>query len=289
MASLRRGSEYFMIALADVVARRNPLAQARTQLAADDALARRLWSRWSDAAFIAGWLGCLAALIGLAAWCSRRFLLPFDMRPTLWVQHLDRFPLIGGVFDIVNKGGSYDAVAAVLLGTFALLLISGLRFEALVMAGAGALHYVQLGMRAVVHRPFDGAHPPWVAYPQYDLRQWPGPDGFPSGHMFGEFLVYGLLFAYVPRLTSARPIVVLVRAACAFELLLGGFARIYVGAHWPSDVIGSVLLAMLYLGLAWRVDRHVRHIREAMGATVFLRRRRRGLMRPRRGCRGPWH
>jgi undecaprenyl-diphosphatase len=79
--------------------------------------------------------------------------------------------------------------------------------------------------------------------------------------MFGEFLVYGLLFAYIPRLTSARPIIVVVRAACAFELLLGGFARIYVGAHWPSDVIGSVLLAMLYLGLAWRVDRHVRHVR----------------------------
>ncbi len=253
-----------MIALADIATRRNPIAYARTQLATHDTLARRLWSQWSDAAFIAGWLGCLAALIGLAVWCSRRYFLPFDMRPTLWLQHLDRFPVAGGVFNIVNAAGAYDAVAAVLLGTFALLVISGLRFEALVMAGAGALHYVQLGLRAAIHRPFSSEHPPWYAYPQYDLRQWPGPDGFPSGHMFGEFLVYGLVFAYVPRLTSARPIIVLVRAACAAELLLGGFARIYVGAHWPSDVIGSVLLAMLYLGLAWRVDRRVRHMRAAV-------------------------
>jgi membrane-associated phospholipid phosphatase len=251
-----------MIALADLRTRRNPFAWARARLAADDALARRLWSRWSDPVFAASWFACLAALGGLAWWCDRRYFLPFDMRPTLWIQQLDRFPMVGGVFNLANDGGAYETVAAVLLGSFVLLLIAGLRFEALVMAGAGALHYVQLGLRAAIHRPFDAANPPWVAYPQYDLRQWPGPDGFPSGHMFGEFLVYGLLFAYIPRLTQARPIIVLVRAACAFELLLGGFARIYVGAHWPSDVIGSVLLAMLYLGLAWRVDRHVRHIRE---------------------------
>jgi len=246
-----------MLALADLRARRNPFARARAQLSSDAALARRLWSRWSDAAFIAGWIACLAALVGLAVWSSRRYFLPFDMRPALWIQHLDRLPAIGGAFEVVNDAGAYDAVAAVLLGTFALLLMSELRFEALVVAGAGALHYVQLGMRAVVHRPWDAANPPWFAYPQYDLRQWPGPDGFPSGHMFGEFLVYGLLFAYVPRLTRARPVIVLVRAACAFELLLGGFARIYVGAHWPSDVIGAVLLAVLYMGLAWRVDRRV--------------------------------
>ncbi len=231
-------------------------------------LLRQLWSRRSDLAFAIGWLSCLAALVALAAWSSRRYFLPFDVRPTIWLQHLDRYPLIGGVFNAVNSAGSYDAVAAVLLGSFGLLVLSGLRFEALVMAGAGALHYVQLGMRAVIHRPFSLDDPPWFAYPQYDLRQWPGPDGFPSGHMFGEFLVYGLVFAYVPRLTAARPIIWLVRLACAAEMTLGGFARIYVGAHWPSDVIGSVLLAMLYLGLAWRVDRHVRHIRTVTADTT---------------------
>lgn len=229
------------------------------------ALARSAVLPWSDAALIAGWLACLGTLAGLAVWCSRRYFLPFDMQPTLWIQHLDRFPVIGGAFHIVNDAGSYDAVAAMLLGSVVILLIGGLRFEALVMAGAGALQYVQLGLRAVVHRPFSAADPPWVAYPQYQLRQWPGPNGFPSGHMFGEFLVYGLVFAYVPRLTTARPVIVLVRAACAFELVLGGFARMYVGAHWPSDVIGAVLLAMLYLALAWRVDRYARRWRRALG------------------------
>ena len=228
-------------------------------------LLRQLWSRRSDVAFAAGWLSCLAALAVLAVWSSRRYFLPFDVRPTIWLQDLDRYPVIGGLFNAVNDAGGYDAVAAVLLGSFALLLLSGLRFEALIMAGAGALHYVQLGMRAVIHRPFSLDNSPWFAHPQYDLRQWPGPNGFPSGHMFGEFLVYGLVFAYIPRLTAARPIIWVVRLACAVEMMLGGFARIYTGAHWPSDVIGSVLLAMLYLGLAWRIDRHVRHIRTVTG------------------------
>ena len=137
------------------------------------------------------------------------------------------------------------------------------------MAGAGALHYVQLGMRH--------GHPPAVVRLE-TRRGGPtrnitcasgrGPTASPAATCSASSWCTGCVFAFIPRLTTARPLIVSCGLACAFELLLGGFARIYVGAHWPSDIIGSVLLAMLYLGLTWRVDRHVRHIR-----AVMLRRR----------------
>ncbi len=222
---------------------------------------RRLWTRRSDAVFLTAWLACLAALVALAVWCDHRYMLPFDVRPTVWLQGLERYEQVDHLFHYVNAGGDYDFIAAVLLASFIVLLLRGLRFEALIMAGAGALYYVQLGLREVVHRPFSLENPPWWAYPQYDVRHWPGPDGFPSGHVFGELLVYGLIFGYAPRVIAFRPLMWLVRAFCAVEMVLGGFGRIYTGAHWPSDVIGAVLLAMLYLSIAWRVDRHIRHIR----------------------------
>ncbi len=261
MTSLQRGSAFFMITLADLTPRRDPIAYARAQLDTHEVLLRRLWTRRSDIAFLIAWLSALGGLIALAVWVDNRYFLPFDVRPTEWLQGLHRYPQLDTLFRYTNDAGNYEFVAAVLLCSFVWLLMRGLRFEALMMAGAGALHYVQLGLRFAIHRPFSLADPPWWAYPQYDIRQWPGPDGFPSGHVFGEVAVYGLVFAYVPRVIAFRPLAWAVRLFCAAVIVLGGPARVYAGAHWPSDVIGSMLLAALYLGIAWRVDRHVVHIR----------------------------
>jgi undecaprenyl-diphosphatase len=251
-----------MITLADLTSRRAPIAHARAQLDTQAMLLQRYWSRRADVVFWAVWLTGAAAFCTLALWSAHRYALPLDIRLTQWVQGLDRYPRAGRVFGIVNDFGDYQFIAAVLLMSFGWLLLRGLRFEALMLAGAGALRYVQLGVRDVVHRPFDAGRPPWAnaAFPY--LRRWPGPDGFPSGHVFGEIAVYGLIFAYAGRVIPVRPVAWLVRAFCVFEIALGGPARVYTGAHWPSDVAGAALLALLYVGLAWRIDRAVLHIRE---------------------------
>jgi len=224
-------------------------------------LLQRFWSRRADVAFWSAWLAGAASFCALALWSAHRYALPLDIRLTQWVQGLDRYPRAGRVFGIVNDFGDYQFIAAVLLLSFGWLLLRGLRFEALMLAGAGALRYVQLGVRDAVHRPFDAGSPPWADASLPHLRRWPGPDGFPSGHVFGEVAVYGLIFAYAGRVIPVRPIAWLVRAFCVFEIALGGPARLYTGAHWASDVAGAALLALLYLGLAWRIDRAVLHIR----------------------------
>jgi undecaprenyl-diphosphatase len=225
-------------------------------------LLHRLRSRRADVAFWSAWLACAALFAGLAAWCGRRYALPLDIRLTRWVQDLDRYPRMDAVFRHVNDAGDYAFIAGVLLLGFVWLLLRGLRFEALILAGAGALRYVQLGVREIVHRPFDPANPPWFNDSLPGLRAWPGPDGFPSGHVFGEWAVYGLIFAYARRAIPFAPLAWAVRAFCVAEIALGGPARMYTGAHWPSDVVGSVLLALLYLGLAWKIDGAVAHIRD---------------------------
>jgi membrane-associated phospholipid phosphatase len=222
---------------------------------------RRFFDRDSDAAFWTAWLAGLAAFVTLAVWSTRRYTLPGDVRLTRFVENLDRYPWADRIFTRANDFGEYGFIGGVLIGFVLLLAVRGFRVESLVMAGAGAVHLLQLGVREVVSRPFSLEDPPWYAHADWGLRQFPGPHGFPSGHVFGETIVYGLVILYAGRLIPIKPLSWAIRIACVVEIAVGAPARLYTGAHWPSDVVGAMLLAGLYLAIAWRIDGAVAHIR----------------------------
>ncbi len=72
---------------------------------------------------------------------------------------------------------------------------------------------------------------------------------FPSGHTAGATLFYGFLaafMAYNMKNAWARALAIL---ACGFMVAVVGFSRIYLGAHYLSDVLAAMSMSTAWLVL----------------------------------------
>jgi membrane-associated phospholipid phosphatase len=88
------------------------------------------------------------------------------------------------------------------------------------------------------HRPFvDGWFVDWSGY------------SFASGHTIGATLLYGQLALFiVPSIKSRRCRVLTLTTAAIFVLLVG-FSRIALGAHYLTDVLAAIFFGMIWLVL----------------------------------------
>jgi undecaprenyl-diphosphatase len=80
---------------------------------------------------------------------------------------------------------------------------------------------------------------------------------FPSGHAAGSTVFYGALCALVFGRWQRRTIRVMAVALASLMVLLVTFSRVYLGAHYLSDVIAGVALGAICLALflaPWRQD-----------------------------------
>lgn len=70
---------------------------------------------------------------------------------------------------------------------------------------------------------------------------------FPSGHASGAMLFYGFLVAYLVRSTHNRRGWALAAALAGLMVLLVAASRVYLGAHYLSDVLAAIAEGCLWL------------------------------------------
>lgn len=88
---------------------------------------------------------------------------------------------------------------------------------------------------------------------------------FPSGHAAYSTMLYGLLAAYVAHRVDRwqwRLVSVLV---CGAIVALVAFSRLYLGAHYLTDVLAGIFEGLAWLALVWLVVTRLRR-RQAPGA-----------------------
>jgi membrane-associated phospholipid phosphatase len=83
----------------------------------------------------------------------------------------------------------------------------------------------------------------WIQRPRPDVADpaIPRPDGysFPSGHALNSSAIYLGLALLAARRVSRTSLAALLIAASVLLFMGIGFSRMYLGAHWMSDVLGG--------------------------------------------------
>jgi len=165
-----------------------------------------------------------------------------DLRITRFIQRFDD-PYFHWLMVAVSWPGYFGRQWVVALCAAALLLRFRLKVEAAcLLISLGSIWLLTNAIKFIVGRP---RPTPDMVYVYY----YPTTRSFPSGHVTSYMALYGFLFYLVYTLMRPSPL----RSALLIILgaLIGlvGLSRVYLGAHWASDVFGGYCLGFIWLAI----------------------------------------
>ena len=121
----------------------------------------------------------------------------------------------------------------------------GQRHLSVFLSAAVVARVLSVIVKELVDRPRPSAS---VVDVTYQL----GGHSFPSGHALGATLFYGFLIYWAEVSISNQAVRRLVQGSLATVIVLMGYSRVELGAHWPTDVIGGYAIGLLVLGaMVW--------------------------------------
>lgn len=151
-----------------------------------------------------------------------------------WLEH--------ALLDITALGG-YVILTLLVVGVAIYLLAANKRGTALLVVGAvGSGTVLSETLKLGFARP----RPDLVAH----LAEVQSAS-FPSGHAMISAVAYLTLGVLLTRAQKDRPVKIVIMTFAILITLMIGLSRIYLGVHWPTDVLAGWALGAAWSALWW--------------------------------------
>jgi membrane-associated phospholipid phosphatase len=190
--------------------------------------------------FQLGLLVVIAAFTILTILVSKTAYFSYDLQITQSLQSVTN-PLISELLRIASWAGDAPQAFIIPLLIILLLFTLGFRWEALAtLAAAVLVSLLNVILKVAIHRPRPAAD---LVHVSSNFGSY----SFPSGHVmfYTGFFGFMIFLAYTLLKPSLKRTLLI--ALFGLHVLLVGISRIYLGAHWFSDVIGAYLIGFVSL------------------------------------------
>ncbi|HWQ19053.1 MAG TPA: phosphatase PAP2 family protein [Methanotrichaceae archaeon] len=183
----------------------------------------------------------LTLAIALSCAAEKLTVLPFDQKSYHELQEQ-----AGPFFDKLMQGISYLGEPAAAMGLIAMaaaiFALRGQLLDAIFMLATTSSVLLAFVLKELIHR----ARPFPIAGNTSGLFQSINQYSYPSGHVL-IFVVFFGFFAYLAWMQFAGRLRMAIVVICAALIVLIGPSRVFLGAHWASDVVGSYIIGTIWL------------------------------------------
>ena len=167
-----------------------------------------------------------------------------DAQLSMWL-HMHGSPHLTAVFVFITALGSTVLVISVtvIVGLYLLWRKQTYWLAAVWLSVFGGI-LLNKFLKYIFHRPRPHFDDPILALTSYS---------FPSGHTMAATVLYGALAALLVTKLKRRSFRALIILIAMLLITSVGFSRMYLGAHYLSDVLGAIAEGLAWLSLSLTV------------------------------------
>jgi undecaprenyl-diphosphatase len=158
--------------------------------------------------------------------------------------------LAGAVTDLTALGGTAVLVMVILVTLGYLVLQRRYAATALVIAASSGGGFLSIALKQAFARTRPEIVPHLVV-----VRG----ASFPSGHSMAAAVIYLTLGALLARFAARRRVRIYVLAVSFGVTFLIGITRVYLGVHYPTDVLAGWAAGLAWALLCWLVARYLQY------------------------------
>ena len=152
-----------------------------------------------------------------------------------------RYAWLDTLMKAISLPGNVPVSIVMVIGVSGIFLLFKLKRESLFIILTSLSGLISQPLKIIIDRPrpTDGV----VRIVEIAKHQ-----SFPSGHVLFYVVFFGFMAVLMNHLKFiSRPLRIIIASVCMFLIFIIPFSRIYLGAHWFTDVLGGFLLGILAL------------------------------------------